>query len=86
MNSENRPNEDSAASRGYAFFGVECEVYTTPYVWPSYPWLFRVRGNDGNWINFAGMPNQCATVRSAMMRAYYRCKWIADGTFDSRYA
>lgn len=73
------------ASHCYTFFGVQCEVFTTEFVWPSYPWLFRVCGTDGNWIRFAGVPNQCETVRSAMMRAWWRCKWIAEGTFDQKY-
>lgn len=31
------------------------------------------------------MPNQCESRQSAMMRAKARCKWIAEGTFSSRY-
>lgn len=69
----------------YKFFNINCEVYTTPYSYQSYPWSFRIQDSNGKWIEFAGLPNKCATVRSAMMRAWYRCKWIAEGTFDERY-
>lgn len=69
----------------YVFFDVVCEVYTTPYVYPAYPWLFRIQRPGGAWVYFAGIPNKCATVRSAMMRAWHRCKWMAAGIFDSRY-
>lgn len=72
-------------TRRYTFFGVECEVFTTDFVYPSYPWLFRVKNKHGEWINFAGMPNKCETIRSAMMRAWWRCKWVADGTMEKRY-
>lgn len=39
----------------YTFFGVQCEVFTTPFVLPSHPWLFRIFGKDGI-IQFAGVP------------------------------
>lgn len=51
-----------------------------------YPWRFKVQSpKTGRWHSFAGIPNQCETKHSALMRAYYRAKWMADGTFERRY-
>lgn len=69
----------------YTFFGLKVEVFHNSESWHPYPWRFRVHKQDGKTITFAGLPNQCETARSAMMRAYHRAKWISDGSYDKRY-
>jgi hypothetical protein len=71
-------------SREYTFFGVQCKVFRAEREHP-FPWRFVVIRPSGTTIFFIGVPNQCETWRSAMMRARARCRWIADGTYDQRY-
>ena len=78
----------SPETHRYVFFGVQCEAYTNENTLGYYvamPWRFRLWKPDGTEIQFTGVPNYCTSRRSAMMRAKARCKWIADGTYDSRY-
>jgi hypothetical protein len=58
-------------------------------VWKSdhpgpYPWMFEITFK-GIKHNFVGIPNKCETKRSASMRAWWRAKWIMNGTFDEHY-
>lgn len=62
------------------FFGLRCWTYIPPYPTPSYPWMFRVEDHI-----FCGIRNKCATRLSALKRAWWRAKWIQDGTFADRY-
>ena len=74
-------------AREFTFFGIRCEVFRIPADahGQAFPWRFKVYRPGETEINFVGVPNKCETWRSAMMRAWYRCKWIADGTMDQHY-
>ena len=63
---------------------AEVEVFRGEEDWHPYPWRFAVI-YKGIRHEFAGIPNQCATKRGAMMRARYRAKWLEDGSFYTRY-
>jgi len=71
--------------RQYTFHGIEAHVYRIDDDRHPYPWRFRIKIADGHYKHFAGTPNQCESRQSAMMRAKARCKWISEGTFDSKY-
>ncbi len=49
-----------------------------------YPWMFEIDTPTGTKC-FAGIPNKCARPRQALKRAWYRAKWLAEGTYDQRY-
>jgi len=51
---------------------------------PSFPWRFELE-RDGHQIQFSGVPNQCGTARQALRRAWWRAKWLAEGTYDDHY-
>ena len=72
-------------TKTYTFFGLRVEVFHIGEDWHPYPWRFRVYKPSGIAVNFAGLPNQCETSNSAMMRAYHRAKWISNGSYDTRY-
>jgi hypothetical protein len=84
----NEHSPKTVSSHCYEFHGIRCEVYTNENTLKFYrgmPWRFKIWKPDGTEIRFTGVPNYCTSKRSAMMRAMARCKWIADGTYDSRY-
>ena len=60
------------------------EVYRVDEDWHPYPWRFAIT-HDGKRHKYAGIPNQCATKRSAAIRAWWRVRWLKDGTYSSRY-
>lgn len=69
----------------YNFYGVKCEVWDTQsQAALPYPWRFAI-WKDGKRIMYQGIPNYCETKRSAIMRARWRAKWIAEGTYHLRY-
>lgn len=53
--------------------------------WSPFPWEFYVFAKDGNKHQFLGIRNKCETSRAALRRAWWRAKWLADGTFSERY-
>jgi hypothetical protein len=76
-------------SKKYTFHGIECEIYTDEHrlrYLPAFPWRFRIWRPDGTRIEFVGMPNYCVSRQSAMMRAKARCRWLANGSYDTRYS
>lgn len=80
--------EQSAATHCYTFFGLRCEVWTSKELQACYvscPWRFRIFDRDGIPHHYAGVPNYCMSVRSAMMRAWHRAKWMAHGEYDQHY-
>lgn len=85
MDNEKQQAKHFGSSDCYTFFGVEAQVYRIDDATHPYPWRFRIKLNEGHWKYFVGIQNQCESKQSAIMRAKARCKWIADGTFDSRY-
>lgn len=67
------------------YFGYKVTVFEVGGCYPGpFPWRFSIEGN-GRKLGFSGMPNYCETKASALKRAWWRCKWLADGTFDKRY-
>lgn len=64
---------------------ITIEVWRDPEPGHPYPWRFAVIDQHGKRWMFAGIPNQCETKRAATMRAKWRAKWMADGTFHNRY-
>ena len=50
-----------------------------------YPWAFSVQESGQPEHNYGGIPNQCETKHSALMRGWYRAKWINNGTYDLHY-
>lgn len=60
------------------------EVFRAGYPGHPYPWMFRVHFR-GRTIQFAGIPNQCATRRQAAARAGWRLRWLRLGTYDDHY-
>jgi len=60
------------------------EVWRIPEPRHPYPWRFSVTFN-GKRYRFIGIPNQCKTRRSAVMRARWRAKWMEDGSYSRRY-
>ncbi|MEN6536307.1 MAG: hypothetical protein ABFD89_21805 [Bryobacteraceae bacterium] len=60
------------------------EVFRIPEAWHPFPWRFAIAYKGTRHV-FAGIPNQCATRRAASMRAWWRAKWLEDGTFGRRY-
>lgn len=88
MESKNSVAEHSAAPSCYTFFGLRCEVWTSVEImqwYPSCPWRFRIIDANGRTHNYAGLPNYCHSVRSAMMRAWHRAKWMASNEYQQRY-
>lgn len=67
------------------YFGCTVTVWRRAEEWHPYPWLFNVTEPNGVTHEFRGIPNLCETKASALRGAWWRAKWLADGTFHSRY-
>ena len=64
------------------YFGLRVDLFLG---YGPYPWMFQVIDQDGKAHAFAGIPNECATKKEALKRAWWRAKWFSDGTFHTRY-
>jgi hypothetical protein len=61
------------------FFGVAIRVWWTGgEYWPH--WAYSVDGLD-----YCGVPNKCNARQAAILRAWWRAKWTADGSIGQRY-
>jgi hypothetical protein len=60
------------------------EVFRTGPDWHPYPWRFAVV-HEGVRHMFAGLPNQCASRQSALMRGWWRARWLKNGTYSIKY-
>jgi hypothetical protein len=67
------------------YFGRTVTVSRIDEDWHPYPWRFAIADERRGLLRYAGIPNQCATRAAALRRAWVRCKWLADGTYDKRY-
>lgn len=78
-------NKGKAGEReNYEYFGIGVEVWS--WFWgASEYWRFKIICRDGSVRHFAGVPNYCYSKRSALRRAWWRCKWLNDGTFSEHY-
>jgi hypothetical protein len=50
----------------------------------SFPWRFSITFK-GETFRFLGIPNHCSSRRSAAIRAWWRCRWLMDGTYSKKY-
>lgn len=71
----------------YEYFGLEVKVWKIEDNVHPYPWRFAIYDyRDGySKYEYHGIPNQCETKRSALKRAWYRAKWIVEGTHNKKY-
>ena len=53
--------------------------------WALYPWRFSILGPDNKEWQYTGVPNYCKTRASALKRAWYRVKWMREGTIGDHY-
>lgn len=68
------------------FDDIKVKVWKLDTEWyRAIPWRFSVTGPDGKEWKYIGIPNYCSTKQSALMRAWYRAKWINNGTIEERY-
>jgi hypothetical protein len=67
------------------FGGYVVETNHNGVSWHPYPWGFNITEPSGARHVFAGIPNQCETRHAALMRGWWRAKWMRDGTFNERY-
>lgn len=66
------------------YFGCEVvatKVYADPH---PFPWMFTIH-RAGITYRYGGIPNKCESAASALKRAWWRCKWMAEGTYGKRY-
>jgi hypothetical protein len=67
------------------YFGCAVEVWRIKGPnWSCSPWRFAVT-HDDNRRRYVGVPNYCDTKAQALKRAWYRAKWLADGSHSRRY-
>lgn len=69
------------------YFGYQVVAYTTANSLKHYslfPWNFAIR-DEFRWRHYYGIPNKVETRAKALRRAWYRAKWLKDGTYDQHY-
>lgn len=67
------------------YFNHQAIVWKGKEDWHPFPWCFKIITPDGRELVFAGVPNQMETSAQALKRAWWRCKWLSDGTYNQRY-
>ena len=68
------------------YFGRCITVWRTQEDWHPFPWRFSICDIDGTLRTYCGIPNQTESSRSALKRAWWRAKWMHDGTYNERYS
>jgi len=53
--------------------------------WHQFPWQFSVQEDGKSEHTFTGVPNYCETRHRALMRGWWRSKWINNGTWGEHY-
>lgn len=76
--------QGTAVERTKSYFGCEVIVTQIPQEWHPFRWRFSIN-RDGQTWDFCGVPNYCESARQAFRRAWWRAKWISEGTFDKHY-
>jgi hypothetical protein len=62
------------------------KVWKMPGSWyGTIPWRFSITEPDGREWQFSGIPNYLETKRKALKRAWYRVKWMREGTMGEHY-
>lgn len=83
------PSADSLAEHCIkSYFGFQVVAYTTANSMKHYsffPWNFAIRDEFG-WRHYYGIPNKVETRAKALRRAWYRAKWLHDGTYGQHYS
>lgn len=78
-------NFDPVETHTKEYFGCLVTVWRIkgPY-WGCCPWRFSVE-HEGVTRSYAGVSNYVETKAKALKRAWYRAKWLADGSYHDRY-
>ena len=69
------------------YFGLKIRVFKTQAsekYYASFPWRYEIEC-DEKLISFSGVPNYLESKRKALKRAWFRAKWLRDGTFNNKY-
>ena len=53
--------------------------------WKCAPWCFAIKMDGEKERNFGGVPNYCETRHKALMKAWYRAKWLSSGAWSQHY-
>lgn len=67
------------------YFGLQIRAWREENTNHPYPWSFEITDSEGKTKRYGGIPNMCETSAQALKRAWYRAKWISDGTIDQKY-
>ena len=71
----------------FTYFNIiKIKIWKLDTEWyKTMPWRFSVTDLEGKEWKYTGIPNYCTTKHSALMRAWYRAKWINNGTISTKY-
>lgn len=68
------------------YFGCKVTVWRIRGpVWACAPWRFSIVDQNGAKRIFTGVPNYLESKKRALKRAWWRAKWLANGTFTNHY-
>ena len=78
-------NDTPVETHETVYFDCKIEVWRIkgPY-WGCAPWRFAVT-HEGRRSRYSGVPNYVETKAKALKRAWWRAKWMAEGTYSDRY-
>jgi hypothetical protein len=85
MRQENEDQMSESTAEKFVYFGRTVEVWNILEPNHPYPWRFAITDAFKGRLMYAGVPNQCESKQSALRRAWWRCKWLSDGTYANRY-
>lgn len=68
------------------YFGCKVTVWRIRGpVWACAPWRFSIVDQNGTKRTFTGVPNYLESKKRALKRAWWRAKWLANGTYTNHY-
>lgn len=67
------------------YFGYPVKVHkTSASYFDPFPYTFSIVFEDGE-HSFAGIPNRVDSIKKALKRAWYRCKWRKEKNYSKFY-
>jgi len=79
-------NNEPVETHKTEYFGCQVKVWRIrgPY-WGCAPWRFSIIDRQGVERNYVGVPNYLESKQQALKKAWWRAKWLANGTYQNHY-
>lgn len=70
------------------YFGMKVRAFITASThryYKDFPWRFEIE-YKGKLLSYIGIPNYLQTKKQALKRAWWRAKWLSEGSYNQKYS